>query len=839
MVSSNKILTVSYGTFSCTLEGFDHSFDTMKAIAEYFRDLAQDDRYFGAEPPVPDAEMLARIAEREIERRVEARFEKGNLVLRPTDEAEPPRGDVAPDPSSGAGHVDAAAGAAATGLAAANTLNETAERSAPDQDDTEIDAQVDDATEDAIEVSAPYEISAETAEADETAGLELDDASDELLIETVETDTPDIAPEPEQPIADAADDADTAGEEADLVAQTTDEDTALEDTAPDDTPDILEIETVEDVESAPAVADSVADKLQRIRAVVAAKPQQEPDYIEDEHAMSGPAGKDADETDAVAFDAEAAHLDDVDAAPTADAVAEDEAQADPVEQEAEEPEFEQEMSDDLYDEDGPDTELDAGDDNLFTDTIAAVVHDEIDSDEDDEAILPDLPVEEPTAEIDEATDPQDEIEALRAKIAELEALAAAPQAAPVDDDVLTETSDDTAAEDATPADAPLVLDTPAAATDDHDQEEVAEHTPIVARVSKAKRSDIEAALAAGDIEEYEEDAEEVHDQPQSADADPVPGADDSSLTAEQEAELARELAELQAEIDEDEDWNFDVSEEVASTPEKKIEEDQDAEARAAEADQDAEAEANIRKAVKLTSQGRAMLTDTTIEEDTSSVDRLIDQTETEMDEPEGNRRRSAIAHLRAAVAATKADRILGLGKSTDDEEEPYREDLADAVRPRRPMVTQTRSERPAPVQPAPLKLVAEQRVDAESSDDTTAPVRPRRVMRSTDAADLAGDVADTDGEGFAEFAENVGANTLPELLEAAAAYMSFVEGRDQFSRPQLMTKLHQAEGEASSREERLRSFGQLLRDGKIEKKGGGRFTASDNIGFKPDARAAG
>ncbi|MFN3936508.1 MAG: hypothetical protein ACK4KW_02920 [Gemmobacter sp.] len=686
MVNQNKILTVSYGTFSCTLEGFEDPFGTMRAIAEYFRDLAAEDRYFGAEPPQPDAAMLHRIAEREVQRRVEARIEEHGVILRTGDAVAPPVPDAAARPPSvpaaqavaprvSESSVEESVAAKLARIRAA--VGRARAPLAPSFDDTAEDAPVD------LPAMAPApaaEEPAPVAAAEPAAQWQAEPAP------------PAEAPENAQP----ADLVDVPPEVADPAVDAPTEIAALEARADGDIDRLIDTLSGTDAEAEAVSAEPAEAEAE------AARP-----------AISGAEGPAAPAGDA----AEAGE--DAGTEPSGQAVA-----VDPVAL----PEPAEDRDSDL---------------DLLIDTLAG--GDAMDDRADARPAPEAADSREPVAPMLSADEPDAEAPA-----------------------------------------APDSTEPP---------------SPIRARVVKVRRmvpGETPAASASGPAED--------------AAAEPAEVAG-SSLTPEQEDDLARELAEVEREI---RSRGPDAAD--ASNPRSR----------------------------------KPRLEPVAAEE--ASVDRLLDQASSEIERPETRRRAATIAHLKAAVAATVAERSAAPAeKPAPDESEPYRDDLAQAVRPRRPVIlpgTGTRRS-DAPARVPPLVLVSEQRIDRVQP---AAPVRPRRVTTAglamtdlatsqpgeTEAEITAGSGADINIFGgdteFSRFVERMDAADLPDLMEAAAAYVMVVEGRESFLRPQVTRLVTDYAGEDVSREDVLRCFGGLLRDGRIVKARRGSFVLADDSRLLAEAR---
>lgn len=762
MVSSSKILTVSYGTFSCTAEGFEDPLGVVKDTTHFFRGIVHEDRFFGAEPPQFDPELASQL----LQAQVASEAGEGALTLR--------------NPYRGGG---ASPGALSAALSAGPVTVRKAPQPAP----------------------APVEEAEVAAERDDDprANLAEDEPRQGAIAPAEEAATP--AEAPTQQIHQSAENQAVAEETADEVpadlSTPEDEDLALADSI---AAALAESDVVPPYEG-PLAAASGADSLEA-----------EAEYFEDIEEVTPPPARprpSAAPSDPESVAAKLRRIRDVVSAGKSDAAPQ-----------APEPEMPGPLP--VSDERSI---ADAAADDVPGATGAASVE-AAESAVASDAPLP--PVRRARARVVKVKRAQ--FDAAVAGGA-LESLPESPDAAAREQvSSLSREDEDELARELAAVKAELEADFGEAWKD--------EDAPEAGASPRAdEHAEVDPSLEADDDaddwdfgDDWDEDDAAISARASFDDdvADDPATQDDTAHIADDPAD---ELADDMAGGGFDDDaWDDEEDEEpgdeqgLQSFDETGDENDRSSAAPADEADR-ATLE-SARKAVKMSSPARAMLTEKSVRDNDAS--RILDETNTQLEEPEGNRRRSAIAHLRAAVAATRADKLLGRKADSEEVIEPYREDLANAVRPRRPQAPESHTERPVePARQAPLKLVAEQRVDA-----TMAPARPRRV-RLSDFDEGVG--ADEEVGDFAEYARSVGASDLPELLEAAAAYMSFVEGREQFSRPQLMTKVRQAEASESSREDRLRSFGQLLREGKIEKTRGGRFTASERISFKPDARAAG
>ncbi|OOY33066.1 hypothetical protein [Thioclava sp. F36-6] len=944
MVGASKILTVSYGTFSCTLEGFDEPFNTMKAIAEYFRDLAADDRYFGAEPPQPDAEMLHRIAEREIQRRVEAKIQENGVVLRQQDtllggEA---AADEAPAPAQEEPLVTSEAPQEAAPSAEAPAQPEVAEKPEPaaapepvaERPEPEIETQP---AEPEAGFAQPETVAAKLQRIREAVARARVVQADSFSEEDEPVSVPEallnrFEAEPSSEAEDFGYDLDISGP---LSAEEI-EPEASEPTQPE--AEMPEAEVAEEA-SADAALEQIAEENEEVAEVA----REDEEVVTEEEPVA-----EADETEAediVAAEAVASEEDAVDEAEAAFGPTDDHMQRRQASRRArrsakrakriaalkaaaeelgatEEETVEQ--AEDQTEETSADITVDA--DAPAAPRLRARVI-KVRRRETIEAATAEVAAdasEELPAQTDDAAmaDSAEDQSIPAAEQVEDDAAQQAPEvAAEAEQDVETEAELEAEAEDDDLAarlaaeladashDASVAQVTPQA---EQPQDEGDRDSRMPGRLSPEAEADLMRELAAlqmenlftgAEIETADETPEEAVAQAdvyedlelpdidlsdledESVDAPLVLTQDEAAAPEAEESEATPATASLdaqnvlvlgnaiiaeeagaEAEMSEDDTVAEDEAEDISAdvfAPEFEAETAEEAEAEA-EAETVETADAEDMEEAEVPTEVAAREAASLSEEETdreAEVDRLLAEADKQAEVVETRRRFSAIAHLKAAVAATVADR-LAKGQDTakggvedEDGSEPYRADLTQAVRPRRPVSSgETASRRPDPLRPAPLVLVSEQRVDAEEASDVeeveqpaaqpAAAIRPRRVSAGQFAA-AQGDESEAmpmnpeQATSFAEFAESLGTQGLSDLLEAAAAYTSAVEGRPHFSPPQIMRKLSVMDDAADvPREERMRVFGRLLRQGKITKVKRGQYAITEASRYWDEAKMA-
>lgn len=732
MTSESKILTVSYGTFSCTLEGFENPFDTMKAIAEYFRDLAAQDRHFGAEPPPPDAAMLHRLAEREVSRLATGRTEDTARAA--------PAGTFADSPVA----------PAVTPRIQFNPVNR---RSAVPVADSQEAAAPEVATpEPSLQDVIPDGVAAKLARIRRSVHPTVAEA----------TPVADFAADPEITAP-----ADLAAEE--LVLDRQADAAAVEDDEP-----VAAIAVEID-----ATSDSVADSiLAEASEAVAARLG--------ELIATDPAGYDEEDADTFAASVWEDPVEALDAAPAID---EADAAAfvvlDDVEIASDTLVAEAELSDAT---DAEDLALLAELDGIALEEagVAAAFTDELPEDQPQDYLLSDVAVQDPLPELTEDTATE------TVEDAQVEAVATEPTPEATED-VMAEVAE---------APAPVVE----------------EPTPMTGKSGRGRRNS--------------------------------------------------RIIRLHPDATSDEDYDFGATRVLAAG------EESDEVSRLMQQAEEVMAEDANRRRQEALSRLKAAVVAT--EADRADIDYEAPKAEANLDPYRGD-----------------------LAEAIQPDLTPEPQPEAD-VKPRRKSVTirpaadpRPGTIRPGMISPSPLVLVSEQRIDrvavpaptptpapAPSFSPATPGITPslpagqpmvalrtgrlsgaigagaahaasgmaaRNIVlekpsygpatEADDDEDLAEDSHDINEAGFASFAELVGARSMAEMLEAAAAYATCVENRSQFTRPQLMRRMMaSAGGKSVSREDGLRSFGTLLRTGRIEKITRGHYSLAENSPYLAEAR---
>jgi hypothetical protein len=779
----------------------------MQAIAEYFRDLAANDRYFGAEPATPDAAMLHRIAEREVQRMVEAKVQTKNVVVREHDERRS-HGRSSSISLAASDQVADTGFAGAAALATSGAALSSYANNAPDEADAPL-----------LHDEVPGGVAAKLARLRKAV---VNEAPDEApVIEGFAAAFPEEDLDDQTYLADTAEPAEVAAEADDLAEH--DE------------------------------AD-VDDRLERLSALLAEQSAEANDVdAADQDGAEGMDAEDIGEPDMMVTEASATEA------------------VEPLALDAEYAVSENMFLDDVFEaktgDESPLVLTEADDEPMMAEEAFEDDTAEDEAVADDSIVLAGAEDEEAEAEDDIAADEADPVQLSEEEVLEEGLLAPytdeAQEGAEVELAAETDELDASAAEEAEDEELDAAL-----SLDSAEEDEAEDEAPL--RLADAEDTSAEQSMDGAedpeddllDIAEDDSETEVAAEDEALAAATAEESSDDKGAKdSEPTGGLAGRLKRAHARVVRLRRGQSD-SAENAETPRPTG--DYPAISRLLrQADDEMDIPENRRRLAAIEHLKAAVVA--------TEAERLATG--------EGSPgKRDRIQSYRDDLA--KAVQPMHVPPGTPDPEHPVptrpQRDAASA----RPDGHRPGSIRPELISPKPLVLVSELRVDSlmlrpatEGPKEvppapTAVPTAPEVVAApepvaapaatggrlsgaigafaaaksavtasDADEDEMDGDDSTGDLSGLSKFAEKLGVTSLTDLLEVAAAYTTCVENRNEFTRPQLMRRLIAASiDKPVSREDGLRSFGTLLRKGRIEKAGRGHYTLSDSSPYLAEAR---